>query len=183
MLLLLCRLACRVMRGESRRCVWSAVGPAGDPWERRFSKYVQQRCANPIPSQSLISLRSSRRAGRLPPRRGSLWIAEPRALNSDRRVRSDAAGHPGRGADDRVVAYDRVAAQDRGVGVDDHLVFDGWMPLVPSRHLSCTLIAWKAAPPRYTPDRLHALADLRGLADHDPVPWSMKIRGPMRAPG
>ena len=43
-----------------------------------------------------------------------------------------------------VVADDRVAAQDRRVGVDDDLVLDGRMPLVAADDLAGRLVAREA---------------------------------------
>ena len=61
------------------------------------------------------------------------------------------AGQPGRGADHRVVADGRLAAQDRRVGIDDNLVLDGRVPLGAADDLAGRFIARKAERTRVTP--------------------------------
>ena len=73
-----------------------------------------------------------------------LAIAEPRVFDGDDRVGSDAAGDPGRRADDRVVADHGFAAQDRGIGVDDDAVFDGRVAFGVADDLAGLLIAREA---------------------------------------
>src|SRR5437016_3432463 len=60
------------------------------------------------------------------PRRAN---AQRRLFDRHHRIRIDALREPGAGADDGVVADDRVAAQDGGVGVNDDLVLEGRVTL------------------------------------------------------
>src|SRR5436309_1628081 len=55
--------------------------------------------------------------------------AQRRLLQRDDSVRLDAVREPDAGADDRVMADDAFAAEDRGVGVDDDVVLERWMAL------------------------------------------------------
>ena len=77
-------------------------------------------------------------------------VAVPGVLDGHGRIGGDAAGDPGRGADDRVVADDGLAAEDGRVGVDDDVILDGRMPLGVADDLA-GLVAGKLRAPRVTP--------------------------------
>src|SRR4051795_6520961 len=71
---------------------------------------------------------------------GALAVAESRALDRDDGVGCDAPRQPGGGADDGMVADDRVATEDRRVGVEHDFVLDGGMSLVSANDLARRLV-------------------------------------------
>ena len=102
----------------------------------------------------------SRLLGRTP-------VAEPRVLDRHGGVGGDAPRDPGRGADDRMVADDRLAAEDRGVGVDDHLVLDGRVPLLVAEDVAVLVAGEAQGAERHALVDLHPVADVGRLADDD----------------
>ena len=82
-------------------------------------------------------------------------------------MRLDAAGEPDAGADHRVVAHDRPAAENRGVGVDDDAVFERRMPLLPANQLALSVGREAEGAEGHALVELHVLADVARLADDD----------------
>ena len=81
----------------------------------------------------------------------TLLVPQPRVLDRDDGVRRHASCQPGGGADHRVVADSRLAAQERRIGVDDDFVLDGRVPLVTAEDLAGRFIARKTDAPSVTP--------------------------------
>src|SRR6266540_63557 len=87
-------------------------------------------------------------------------------VDRDPRSRFDRSGHPAVAANDRAAPDDGVAAEDRGIGVNDDLVFDRGMALL--RFGGACLALGQRAPTEG--DALidaHALSDDRRFADDD----------------
>ena len=81
-------------------------------------------------------------------------------------ARRDRLGQKDRAADDRSFADHRVAAEDGGVGVDRHIVFDGRVTLGVADQPSFGVFGKTHRPERHPLVELDALANHRGLTDH-----------------
>ena len=97
----------------------------------------------------------------------TLSVPQPRVFDRDDGMRRHASCQPGGGADHRVVADSRLAAQERRVGVDDDFVLDGRVPLVSAEDFAGRFITRKTERTEcHALVDLHTVADLGRLADH-----------------
>src|SRR4051812_44031869 len=86
--------------------------------------------------------------------------AELGLLEEDDGVRFDALGEPDVRADDGLMANDRVAAEDRGVGVDDDLVFECRVALHAADDVARGVARKAESTERHTLVKLHIAADV-----------------------
>ena len=88
-------------------------------------------------------------------------------LQRDHGIGIDAVGQPDAGADDGVVADDRVAAEDGGVGVDDDVVLQRRVALHAADDVAGGVAREAQRPQRHALVQLHVAADVAGLTDDD----------------
>ncbi len=90
-----------------------------------------------------------------------LWF-----LEDDGRTGGDAACDPNTRPDHRVASDDRSSAQDGGVGIDDDVVFDGWVAFLAAYQLPVGIGREAECPERDALIEFDVLADFARLADH-----------------
>src|SRR5262249_54307120 len=93
--------------------------------------------------------------------------AQRRLFKRYHRVRIDALCQPNVGADHRVMADHGVAAQDGGVGVNHHFIFQGGMAFHAADDVAGSITREAQSAQSDALIQLHVLADVAGLANDD----------------